>query len=50
MSPLVETLFRAKRMFPSIVPSNCAVHSSAVDSAITLSRIVLASASVMMLM
>ena len=48
--PLVETLFNAKRMLPSTEPVRDAVHSSAVDSAMTLSRMALACASVRMLM
>ena len=48
--PLVETLFKAKRMLPSTEPVRDAVHSSAVDSAMTLSRMALACASVRMLM
>lgn len=47
--PLVETLFSAKRMLPSIEPVSDAVHSSAVDRAMTLSRMALACASVRML-
>ncbi len=48
-TPLVETLFRAKRMLPSTAPVSWATHSSAVDRATTFSRIVRASDSVMML-
>src|SRR5690606_27343354 len=47
--PLVETLFSAKRMLPSMEPVSVAVHSSALDSAMTLSRMALASCSGKML-
>jgi len=48
--PLVETLLSAKRMLPSIEPASTAVHSSALESAMTLSRMALAWASVKILM
>ncbi|MNV47925.1 hypothetical protein D3C71_1398090 [compost metagenome] len=48
--PLVDTLLSAKRMLPLIEPASTAVHSSALDSAMTLSRMALASCSVKMLM
>src|SRR5690606_13708600 len=44
--PLVDTLLRANRTLPSIDPCNCAAPSSALDSLMTLSRIVLHSCSV----
>ena len=48
--PLVETLLSAKRMLPSTDPVRVAVHSSATDSLMTLSRMALACSSVKMLM
>src|SRR5688500_13376547 len=44
--PLVDTLLSAKRMLPAVLPVSCAVHSSAFDSATTLSRMALARSSV----
>ncbi|MNG36820.1 hypothetical protein D3C84_1239740 [compost metagenome] len=44
--PLVDTAFNAKRMLPVMLPASVTVHSSAVDSFRTLSRMALACSSV----